>query len=321
MSARAVGQNSKKGIIRLIMLSLEDLGFNISEFKKNEKGNDMFNMKKVGLRISELRKKNNMTQLGLADTIGVSFQAVSNWERGISMPDISKLPELAELFGVTIDDLLGDKSPIINSAATDTLGEYLEENGITASQLAEVAPILKPEQVDESFRHIGTEKLRGIEELLPFLNKSTVNALAESLVNSGNYRYIGEIAPFADTGVVDGVARKMVADGRSIGDIAPFLSKSYFSEFADKYFESLNLSALEDILPFIPKDKLCIIADAELKAYGFRRFLTIAPFLDKGYLNSIAVAVIEEQGICAVAPIAPFLDKDMLSEYIAKTFL
>lgn len=44
----------------------------------------MFDMKRTGQHISELRKARNMTQLQLADEIGVSFQAVSNWERGVS---------------------------------------------------------------------------------------------------------------------------------------------------------------------------------------------------------------------------------------------
>lgn len=45
-------------------------------------------MQKVGRKIVELRKKNNMTQTELADKMNISFQAVSNWERGNSMPDI-----------------------------------------------------------------------------------------------------------------------------------------------------------------------------------------------------------------------------------------
>ena len=61
----------------------------------------MFNMQKIGKKISELRKRRNMTQMELADQMGISFQAVSNWERGNSMPDISKLPELAELLSVS----------------------------------------------------------------------------------------------------------------------------------------------------------------------------------------------------------------------------
>ncbi len=76
----------------------------------------MFNMTNVGIRISELRKAKNMTQMELADKMGISFQAVSNWERGNSMPDISKLPELAQLFGVTVDEILGEKSDLLDSA-------------------------------------------------------------------------------------------------------------------------------------------------------------------------------------------------------------
>ena len=45
----------------------------------------MFNMKQVGKKIVSLRKSRNMTQTELADKMGVSFQAVSNWERGVSL--------------------------------------------------------------------------------------------------------------------------------------------------------------------------------------------------------------------------------------------
>ncbi len=51
----------------------------------------MLNMNSVGRKIAQLRIRSNMTQLELADKMGISFQTVSNWERGISMPDIAKL--------------------------------------------------------------------------------------------------------------------------------------------------------------------------------------------------------------------------------------
>ena len=44
----------------------------------------MMNMVDVGRKIAELRRMRNMTQLELADNMGISFQAVSNWERGVS---------------------------------------------------------------------------------------------------------------------------------------------------------------------------------------------------------------------------------------------
>ena len=62
---------------------------------------------KLGLTISKLRKEKGMTQEELAEKVNVSAQAVSKWENEISMPDISVLPVLAEIFDVSIDELLG----------------------------------------------------------------------------------------------------------------------------------------------------------------------------------------------------------------------
>ena len=56
----------------------------------------MFDTLQVAKRIRDARNAKNMTQMELADKMGVSFQAVSNWERGNSMPDISKLSDFAK---------------------------------------------------------------------------------------------------------------------------------------------------------------------------------------------------------------------------------
>lgn len=60
----------------------------------------------LGSMIRYLRKQQNMTQATLAEKVGVTDKAVSKWERELSYPDISLFPRLADVLGVTADDLL-----------------------------------------------------------------------------------------------------------------------------------------------------------------------------------------------------------------------
>ena len=62
--------------------------------------------KTLGMMIAELRKEHGMTQMELAEKIGVTDKAVSKWERNLSCPDINSLPNLAALFGVSVDELM-----------------------------------------------------------------------------------------------------------------------------------------------------------------------------------------------------------------------
>ena len=77
----------------------------------------------LGENVKRLRKENDMTQETLADFLGVSFQSVSKWERGETLPDITLVPAIANYFGVTIDELMGNDK-IINEAK---ISAYLEE--------------------------------------------------------------------------------------------------------------------------------------------------------------------------------------------------
>ena len=63
-------------------------------------------IKKVGGQIAFLRKAKKLTQSELGDRLGVTFQAVSKWERGETLPDISLLPDLAKILETTVDFIL-----------------------------------------------------------------------------------------------------------------------------------------------------------------------------------------------------------------------
>ena len=67
---------------------------------------NMFDMRKTGAHISQLRRAASLTQAELAEKLGISYQAVSSWERGSNMPDIGKLLDLARILNTTVDALL-----------------------------------------------------------------------------------------------------------------------------------------------------------------------------------------------------------------------
>ena len=63
------------------------------------------NQEKIGTFIKNLRKKNNLTQQDLADKYNVTYQAVSKWENGKNMPDISLLKQMSKDFNVSLEEL------------------------------------------------------------------------------------------------------------------------------------------------------------------------------------------------------------------------
>ena len=81
----------------------------------------------LGKRITARRKELGMTQDRLAEQLGVTAQAVSKWENDQSCPDITMLPKLAEIFGISIDTLLG-VTPRTQPAEAKTVEPRAEED-------------------------------------------------------------------------------------------------------------------------------------------------------------------------------------------------
>lgn len=93
---------------------------------------------KIGENIKLLRRKKNITQEQLASIIGVSIPAVSKWEKGVSFPDITYLPVLANYFEVNIDDLLNYR-------------KELDENDI-AKIIKECEELISINSIEESIK-------------------------------------------------------------------------------------------------------------------------------------------------------------------------
>lgn len=97
----------------------------------------------MGAIIARKRKELNMTQEQLAGALGISYQAVSKWENELSSPDISTLPLLADVLGLTLDELFG-RAPMQPEEKTLEEPEQAEEELNVPPEVEECAPVLIP---------------------------------------------------------------------------------------------------------------------------------------------------------------------------------
>ena len=90
----------------------------------------------IAQRLAELRRERGFSQESLAEQLGLSRQAVSKWERAESAPDMGNLIALADLYGVTLDELLR-VSPEVEEDVRYESQERAETAAVAASAAAE----------------------------------------------------------------------------------------------------------------------------------------------------------------------------------------
>lgn len=83
------------------------------------------NKQTLGTMIASLRKEKGMTQSALAEKMGATDKAVSKWERDLSCPDVNSIPQLAEILGVSVDELMQMKKSPDRSEKSDEIQKII----------------------------------------------------------------------------------------------------------------------------------------------------------------------------------------------------
>lgn len=247
----------------------------------------MFDTNKIGRKIAELRKQKNMTQPELADAMGVSFQAVSNWERGNSMPDISKLAELTDILGTTVDELLGKKNPVVEKWIESGDADVREAS---REEIKEAATIAQPRIVEKMAETADAEDLT---VLLPFLGDRALAQLAEREYGAG--RNIAAFLPFLAGEDVDAFLLRAARDGRAeIGQFLPFASADALGKAAAEYRKvGKSISAF---LPFLETEDVAGLARDALRRGGVKAMAEFLPFLDEDDMEELTETLIRRYG-------------------------
>ena len=226
--------------------------FSKSKNESDPEDRTLFDMRKIGKRISELRRSKDITQTALADMMGISFQAVSNWERGESMPDISKLGDLSRIFGVSIDEILCNPRA---AKIVEEISEGEKPDDMTAEELAETAPIMTPAQAQENVEeNLDKITLAQLAELAPFVSSESLAVIAHKCVDNGcSVAEIAAVAPFMDEKAVGKIAFEMSDSKWTVADFAllyPFMDEDniekILSEKLGKRYSFLDFAGLFD---------------------------------------------------------------------------
>ncbi len=267
-----------------------------------------FDMRRIGAAIARIRKERNMTQLQLADEMGVSYQAVSNWERGQTMPDIAKLPELAALFDMSIDQLLGRSAPLIEQAAQGSLQEYVTENPVTVAELAEAAPILMPRQVEQAAEKLSdVTKVLNLNDLLPYLSENKVDDMLRRAAQAG--KPVESFLPFASERTIDQVAAAIAQQGQPMDQMLPFMSERAVDEMAVMLMQQ-GQPMREFLLPFM--SERAVDEMAHTLASNGQDFTMLLPHMSESGVNRIALERIRSGQ--SIQMLMPFIGEDLLDE-------
>lgn len=296
----------------------------------------MFQMKNVGRKIATKRKEMNMTQMELADAMGVSFQAVSNWERGNSMPDIGKIPELANVLGISIDMLLTDEAPakLVQHIVEGDVNTYMKETEVTPETIAQVAPLLKPsdtenliEQAKKSWEKDSGSKrsVAKMSPLAPFVTGSFLHSWAESVNVVDSLKELTEIAPFLSEETLDMLVEKLQdaqVTVKGITPLAPFLSEDTLDKLANQVVGSGSLSDLTSLAPFLSDEALDTIVrnSTNMESFSIKQLHGLAPFLGEETLDWLVEHALSKTTPGEILSLAPFLSEEALGKLARSAF-
>ena len=215
----------------------------------------MFDTNKVADNIKSARTKKNMTQMNLADEMGVSYQAVSNWERGNSMPDISKLPELCKILDISFEELVGERT-----AQTAVAEKMMQDENpeVSLEEMAQVGQLVQPEKIEnkvnESIEKGEKISFSTLVGLAPFMDKESLGKIAEDLADV-DLRQICALAPFLDRTTLDRIVERSIQADKITGGgaaaIAPFLAKETVHKIAKYLIEHGRSGDVIAIAPFM----------------------------------------------------------------------
>jgi transcriptional regulator with XRE-family HTH domain len=184
-------------------------------------------VKKVGEFLKSKRKQAGITQSYVAEKLGISPQAVSKWERGENLPDVTFFPDIAALYSTTIEAIIGTEPKqtnigLTNKLAISTIGKDVFEELINllkdANKIEDMNisldffPYLAKEhkQIFLTELLIKEDYVKVLEDIIPYATNSNKTSILSKLLQEQNFDEIEEIITFLNRKQRDAIVDCMV---------------------------------------------------------------------------------------------------------------
>lgn len=131
----------------------------------------------IGEKIVELRKGNNYTQEKLADKLNITRQTLSNWESNITSPDLEQAKRIAELFNISLDDLVNIKLEIdTNKSILNTL---IDKECLVDSECFDLKYnyTTKCKIIDVNSKYVKIEYIYKKEKIVKIIEKKLIKSI------------------------------------------------------------------------------------------------------------------------------------------------
>ena len=163
----------------------------------------MFDTKKFGGYLSRMRKNADMTQMELADRLNLTRQAISRYECGDSFPDVSILVLIADIFHITLDELINSGEPTRGESAI-LEGVAVGDETVSAENIEDIvslAPYLKPSVLTKLSAGLSKQgiDISNVVSLAEYLNDDSVISMLENAkFESVSLELLEKLMPFLE---------------------------------------------------------------------------------------------------------------------------
>lgn len=302
----------------------------------------MIDTRTVGKTIALLRRRQQLTQQGLAAAVNVSHQAVSKWENGVALPDMQTMLSLSRLFGVTIEELLNgtlleneaetapevdDEAPVtpLEEPAAPRIELKLDANPLNMNLVQQADDVVARalENCVDELEAVQPEEAQEPEERADAseaADQGEQPGVQKTLTSDMTFAEIVHMAPYVSRDALEALLEgcEDMPEMSEIVRIAPFCGRDALEALLSRYQGSMDWDTLRRLAPFLGKDALAHTIFANLDAMDWSVMPKLAPFLNRDVLAEILQRAPEATDFAVLKKLAPFLSRDALAQELER---